>query len=92
MVCEKYNIMFIYYFVVLCYIFVDLAKRGVLTLVSEIRRYRNDLYYTADEEEDTTKECANLAQNCPFQIHGTKSHILKFYATTRGDTTRLYVL
>ena len=27
------------------YIFVDLVRRGVLTLVGEIRRYRNDRYY-----------------------------------------------
>ena len=28
------------------YIFVDLVRRGVLTLVGEIRRYRNDLLLT----------------------------------------------
>ena len=27
------------------HIIIDLVKRGVLTLVSEIRRYRNDYYY-----------------------------------------------
>ena len=27
------------------HVFVDLVTRGVLTLVGEIRRYRNDRYY-----------------------------------------------
>ena len=85
-----------YVYILFCFfyanLFVDLIKRGVLTLVGEIRRYRNDFYYTEDEEEDTRKECASLGQKCPFETHDTKSDILKLYATTRGDTIRLYVL
>ena len=38
------------------YIFVDLVKRGVLTLVGEIRRYGNDSYdddsYDDDDDDD----------------------------------------
>ena len=34
------------------YIFVDLTKRGVLTLVREIRRCRNDCYDDDDDDDD----------------------------------------
>ena len=47
--CVEYNIMtilFIYYYGFFdTYIIVDLVKRGMLKLVGEIRRYRNDRYY-----------------------------------------------
>ena len=40
---EEYNIMIIHYFLrFYVHSFVDLVKRGVLTLVGEIRRCRND--------------------------------------------------
>ena len=38
--CDEYNIMNIN-----VHIIVDIVKRGVLTLVSEIRRYRNERYF-----------------------------------------------
>ena len=45
LVCEKYNVMTIYYFRGFNVpIFVDLVKCSVLTLVSEIRCCRNDRY------------------------------------------------
>ena len=45
-VCKEYYDYRIYYlYSFSAYIFVDLVKRGVLTLVGEIRRYRNDCYY-----------------------------------------------
>ena len=34
------------------YIFVDLTKRDVLTLVREIRRCRNDCYDDDDDDDD----------------------------------------
>ena len=34
------------------YTFVDLVKRGVLTLVGEIRRYRSDRYDDDDDDDD----------------------------------------
>ena len=42
--CEEYNvyILFVRFY---AYISVDLVKRSVLTLVSEIQHHRNDLYY-----------------------------------------------
>ena len=44
--CEEYNTMLVYYFLSFhLYIFVDLVKSGMLTLVDEIGRYRNDRYY-----------------------------------------------
>ena len=42
MVCEEYNYYVYIILEVLCIHFVELVKRGVLTLVSEIPRYRND--------------------------------------------------
>ena len=47
-VCEEriqYYDYVIIIFEVLMYMFLDLVKRGVLTLVGEKRRYRNDRYY-----------------------------------------------
>ena len=42
-VCQEYNIIFIFWFHV--YIFVDFVKDSVLTLVSEIPHHQNDHYY-----------------------------------------------
>ena len=45
-VCQEYNIMFIYYLLKFyVYIFIGLVKRRVLTLVGEIECCRNDSCY-----------------------------------------------
>ena len=42
------------------YIFVDLVKRGVLSLVGEIRRYRNDCCDDDDDDDDDVDDDVSL--------------------------------